>query len=86
MDAKLATKILADEAERLGADANDDNGIVRQLVTTHGLSFCAWFCVCCELADRKAQRQGFKDQADRAVQSPRFQAMLKEYHGNRKVI
>ncbi len=26
----------------------------------------AWFCVCCSLADRSAQREGYKNQADRA--------------------
>lgn len=82
MTAQEATKILADEAERLGANANDDNGIVRQLVIAHGLEFCAWFCVCCELADRDAQRQGFKNQGDRAAQSPRFQEALAKYRAN----
>ena len=76
MDAQEATKILADEAERQGADANDDKGIVRRLVLAHGLSFNAWLCVCCELADRDARKQGFKNQFDRAAQSPKFQAGL----------
>lgn len=58
---------LTDEAEQRGADANDSNGIVRAVVAQHGLSFYAWFCVCCELADRSAQREGFKNQADRAA-------------------
>lgn len=65
-DSKEAIAILADEAERQGADANDTNGTVRAIVTTHGLGFNAWFCVCCELADRAARRQGFKNEVDRA--------------------
>jgi len=84
MNATEATRILADEAERMGADANDDKGIVRQLVLAHGLSFCAWFCVCCELADREARRQGFKNQSDRAAQSPKFQAALADYRARQK--
>jgi hypothetical protein len=79
MTAAEATRILTDEAERLGADANDSEGIVRQLVFAHGLGFNAWFCVCCELADRKAQKQGFKNQADRATSTPGFKAALAEY-------
>jgi hypothetical protein len=62
-----AVRLLADEAERLGADANDNKGIVRELVTAHGLSFNAWFCVCCELADRSAQREGYWNQGERAA-------------------
>jgi len=48
-----AIKLMADAAEKGGADANDSTGLVRAIVTAHGLSFNAWFCVCCELADRK---------------------------------
>lgn len=66
MDVNEAIKVLTDEAERLNADANDTTGVVRQLVMAHGFGFEAWFCVCCELADRSAQRQGFKNQVDRA--------------------
>lgn len=62
-----ATKLLTDRAEELGADANDSTGVVRQLVTDHSLSFNAWFVICCELADRKAQKAGFTGQADRAA-------------------
>lgn len=86
LDAAEATKLLADEAERLGADAGDDKGVVRRLVLAHGLSFFAWFCVCCELADRQARRAGFKDQFEMAAQSPKFQAALADYaerHGGR---
>ncbi len=79
MTVQEATRVLTDEAERLGADANDDQGIVRELVTAHGLNFNAWFVVCCELADRKAQKEGHKDQADRAVNQPGFKAALAEY-------
>ncbi len=43
MTVQEATRVLTDEAERLGADANDDQGIVRELVTAHGLNFNAWF-------------------------------------------
>jgi hypothetical protein len=77
MDANEATQILANEAERLGAEPNDEQGIVRALVTTHGLSFNAWFCVCCELADRNARKQGFKGQADRAARLMARQAKVR---------
>ncbi len=67
MDTKEALRLLTDEAQRQGADANDSAGIVRALVTAHGLSFYAWFCVCCEMADRNAQTEGFADQSQRAA-------------------
>ena len=67
-----AIKVLTDESERLGADGNDSAGVVRSLVTKHGLGFYAWLCVCCELADRSAQREGFKNQSDRAAQRLRL--------------
>jgi hypothetical protein len=70
MTVQEAIKILADEAEKLEADANDVKGIVRQLVVAHGLGFYAWFCVCCELADRAAQREGYRDQFERALRQP----------------
>lgn len=66
MTAAEAIQILADEAERQGCDANDTTGAVRALVQSHGLGFNAWFCVCCEIADRAARRQGFKSEVDRA--------------------
>ena len=77
MTVQEATRLLTDEAEHLGADANDTNGIVRSLVTAHGLSFNAWFVVCCELADRKAQHQGYKNQFDRAAQHMRDNQSVK---------
>jgi hypothetical protein len=67
VDAATATQILADEAERRGATPNDDDGTVRALVAAHGLGFCAWFCVCCELADRRARAEGYTSQAHRAA-------------------
>lgn len=67
MDTKTAIKILTDEAQKQGADSNDSKGIVRDLVTANGLGFNAWFCVCCELADRKAQSQGYEGSAHRAA-------------------
>jgi hypothetical protein len=67
MNATTATQILADEAERQNADPDDTNGAVRALVLTHGLGFCAWFCVCCELADRRARSEGYRSSADRAA-------------------
>lgn len=76
MDTKEAINLLATCAIELGATANDDNGIVRALVTQHGLGFNAWFCVCCEIADRNARADGFKDQCDRAAHSPGFIAAL----------
>lgn len=82
MTVNEAIKLLTDEAERLDADANDNKGIVRALVTAHGLSFNAWFCVCCELADRAAQREGYKNQADRAVNQPRFKKALADYRAS----
>lgn len=66
MDAKQATQLLADEAERLNATANDEDQTVRRLVLAHGLGFNAWFCVCCELADRAARQQGFSSEVERA--------------------
>ncbi len=59
-------RLMTDAAEEQGADVNDTNGVIRAIVTAHGLGFNAWFCVCCELADRSAQRQGFKNQCERA--------------------
>lgn len=37
MNAQEAVRLLADEAQRQGADANDTTGIVRALVVAHGL-------------------------------------------------
>lgn len=62
-----AIRLMADEAERRGENANDDGGNVRSIVTAHGLSFCAWLCVCVELANRSARREGFADQSHRAA-------------------
>jgi hypothetical protein len=67
MDVKEAIKVLTDEAQRLQATPNDDSGIVRALVLAHGLGFNAWLCVCCELADRNAQAQGFSNQFAQAA-------------------
>ncbi len=64
-----AIRIMADEAEKVGGEPNDENGVVRGIVLGHGLSFNAWFCVCCELADRSARRDGFKDSIDHAAQA-----------------
>ena len=63
---KAIIQTLTDKAESLGADANDSQCIVRAIVTAHGLGFYAWFCVCCELAERKAKRMGFDGEVDRA--------------------
>ena len=67
IDVKDAIRLMADEAERRGENANDDGGNVRSIVAAHGLSFNAWFCVCCEIADRSAQREGFSNQFERAA-------------------
>lgn len=71
-----ATKIMTDKAQELGADAADSKGIVRALMLANGFGFDAWFCVICELADRDAQSQGFRDQFDRAAQNMRQRASL----------
>jgi hypothetical protein len=47
-----AVKLLADEAERRGATADDDGFIVRELVLENGLGFNAWLSICCELDGR----------------------------------
>ena len=65
-DVKDAVRLLTDEAERLGAEANDEQHVVRSLVLAHGLGFNAWFCVCCELAERSAKQNGFASECDRA--------------------
>jgi hypothetical protein len=64
--AKEAIRLMTDEAEKLGADADDTQGIIRQIVTDHNLGFNAWFCVCCEIADRRARSAGFRGEAHRA--------------------
>ena len=61
-----AVRLMADEAERRGENANDDGGNVWSIVSAHRLGFNAWLCVCCELANRSARREGFKSEADRA--------------------
>ena len=64
-----AIKVMADKAIELGeTTGSDDTGIVRAIVAANGLSFNAWLCVCCEIADRNAQKEGFKNQSDRAGQ------------------
>jgi len=60
---------MVDEAERQSADSNDCKGIVRDIVTAHGLGFNAWFCVCVDLANRAARRQGFASEVDRAYKA-----------------
>lgn len=74
MTVNNAIQILADEAERLQGNADDTNGVVRALVTAHGFGFEAWLCVCCEIADRNARREGYRDQFDRAAQRMKIQA------------
>jgi hypothetical protein len=80
MDVQQAITLLTDEAERQGANANDTSGVVRALVLHHGLGFNPWFCVCCELGDRAARREGFKHQADKAAHSPGFLAALEKHN------
>jgi hypothetical protein len=67
MKVNEAIRILTDEAIRRGAECNDTNGIVRQLVGQHGLGFNTWFCVCCEIANRDAQTRGFANSAAEAA-------------------
>lgn len=62
---------LADEAECQGADSSDSCGIVRALVAVNlpgstDEQFSAWFCVCCELANRSARAEGYYDSVERA--------------------
>ena len=64
--ASRATVLMADEAERRGAECEDSAGIVQAIVDAHQLGFYAWFCVCCELANRAAIRRGFTSEAERA--------------------
>jgi len=79
-----AIKIMADKAIALGETTGSDaTGIVRAVVLANGLSFNAWFCVCCEIADRNAQAEGFKNQQDRAAKSPAFVAALAARRANR---
>jgi hypothetical protein len=73
MDIHEAIRLLTDEAARRGADAEDNSGIVRDLVTAHGFGFDAWLCVCMKLADRSAQREGYRDQFDRAFKRMKVQ-------------
>ena len=61
-----AIRELADEAQNAGVNASDTNGVVRYIVEAHGISFLAWLCVCCELADRDARKHGFQSQFHRA--------------------
>jgi len=65
-DVRRRVRAMADEAEALGADCEDTKGYVSAIVRHHGAGFNAWFCVCCELADREARRDGFKDALDKA--------------------
>ena len=70
MSAKEAVSLLTDEAERQNADADDLRGIVRAIVVANvseGAWFEAWFCVCIELADRAARREGYQGAVDRAM-------------------
>ena len=78
-DVNEAIQVLTDEAERLGANANDTTGVVRSLVVAHGLGFDAWLCVCCELADRSARREGYRSQSDRAYQRAVASSAKKEH-------
>ena len=74
-----AVNLMAGYAQELGADANDESGIVRNIVSNHGLGFEAWLLVCCELADRKAQQNGYKDQYDGAGKKMQQSQAYKEY-------
>jgi len=74
-----AVNLMADHAQELGADSNDERGIVRSIVSNHGLGFEAWLLVCCEIADRKAQQEGYKDQCDRAGKKMQQSQAYKEY-------
>jgi len=69
--AERAIEAITDEAERLGGEANDGNGIVRAVVVAalpgrERVHFDVWFCVCCTLADRAARRQGYASEVERA--------------------
>jgi hypothetical protein len=71
MDTKTLLKELVDRAETLGATANDEDGTVRRLVGEYGLGFNAWFCVCCDLANRAAQAEGYSSEVERAFEAAR---------------
>ena len=63
---------LTDRAQELGADPNDDQRIIRDLITRRTnlpaeVHFPVWLCVCCELADREAQAEGYDNQVHRAL-------------------
>ena len=69
--AQEAISLMTDEAERQNATPNDEAGIVREIVYANlpgrpDAQFNAWLCICCDLADRAAKRQGFKSEVDRA--------------------
>lgn len=71
MTANEAIRLMTDEAERQGATANDEAQIVRAIVTTNlpgrpDAQFNAWLCICIDLADRNARRQGFTSEVHRA--------------------
>ncbi len=84
VDVDRAIRIMADEAEKLNADSNDENQIIRQIVLRRGLGFNAWFCVCCEIADRQARKEGFKSSIDRAAKaaSAAFKTMKEKKNGH----
>lgn len=71
MTANEAIRLMTDEAERQGATANDESRIVRAIVTANlpgrpDAQFNAWICICIDLADRAARRQGYQSEVDRA--------------------
>lgn len=78
--------MLTDAAESMGATPNDEAGIVRHLVSQHNLGFNAWFCVCCELANRQARARGFEGAVDEAftLASAKMKAvaLLADIRGN----
>ena len=63
---KQALAMMVDRAEELGATADDAGGLVRDLVEANSLGFNAWFCICVDLANRSAQREGYANQYARA--------------------
>ncbi len=78
----------AERAEEAGVAIDGEPlGAVHQWIMHERLcrpeqEFWVVFLLTAEMADREARREGFKNQADRACQTPKFQAALARYKGD----